>query len=89
MMGKRLSITRRRMVLLRGAMSIAMDEGFAALTHARVAAVCGCSPRTVYRWAPNRNVLWDRVTGYARGTGCLSVVQEYEKLMGERAPADA
>jgi len=87
--GKRLDTNMRRTVLLRGAMRVAMDEGFAALTHARVAAVCGCSSRTVYRWSRSRKVLWEKVAGYARVTGCPGVTQEYENLMGERAPADA
>lgn len=88
-MGKRLDTNMRRTVLLRGAMRVAMDEGFVALTHARVAAVCGCSPRTVYRWSRSRKVLREKVAAYAARCGCVGLTDEYEKLMGERAPADA
>jgi AcrR family transcriptional regulator len=70
----------RRAVLLRAAAHVAESHGMRGLSHARVAHQCGCSARTVYRWAATRKVLRDRVARYARDCGAVGLLADYEKL---------
>lgn len=78
--GERLEPEIRRTVLLRAAAHVAESHGMRGLSHARVAHQCGCSARTVYRWAATRKVLRARVAEYARARGLLAVLDSFENL---------
>lgn len=67
-------------MLMRAAVHVAELHGMHGLNHGRVAHQCGCSARTVYRWAATRKVLRDRVAVYARDCGAVGLLADYEKL---------
>jgi AcrR family transcriptional regulator len=67
-------------MLTRGAVVVVERHGWIELTHTRVAAACGCSPRTVYRWAKDRKMLREQVKKYARDRGLMSLLAEAVEL---------
>lgn len=62
-------VAERDSVLFAAALQVFHAQGIRAITHANIAIAAGCSVRTVYRWAPTRQMLREKLRTYAGGEG--------------------